>query len=209
MHTLSPVFVNAVLLSLSLLTLLHRTSHPPRFACVRWRQDVELNTLHARLHVTTICCHAQALPLTDEACWLYCACVYLTPLFTSSWLPRFALHRFLGEWRLSHLKQSGINAKICHSRFILGIINVDFETKGGCSFRADVAYGQSVGLVNWGCGFESRVRQELSVEGVNNERSLHLWYHDWGETVEQGTEPRASQQWLPTAPVVCVCTWMG
>ncbi len=36
-------------------------------------------------------------PLTDEACWLYCACVYLTPLFTSSWLPRFALHRFLCE----------------------------------------------------------------------------------------------------------------
>lgn len=26
-------------LSLSLLTLLHRASHPPRFACVRWRQD--------------------------------------------------------------------------------------------------------------------------------------------------------------------------
>ncbi len=46
--------------------------------------------------------------------------------------------------------------------------------------------------------------------GVNNERSLHLRYHDWGETLEQGTEPptapRAPQHWLPTALGVCVCT---
>ncbi len=32
--------------------------------------------------------------------------------------------------------------------------------------------------------FESQVWQELSVEGVNNQRSLHLQYHDWGETLE-------------------------
>ncbi len=40
--------------------------------------------------------------------------------------------------------------------------------------------------------------------------SLHLQYHDWGETLEQGTKSptalRAPQDWLPTAPCgVCVC----
>ncbi len=54
--------------------------------------------------------------------------------------------------------------------------------------------------------------------GVNVQRSLHLQYHDWGETLEQGTEPptapRALQHWLPTAPgcvhgvCVCVCVCM-
>ncbi len=39
-------------------------------------------------------------------------------------------------------------------------------------------YGWSVGLVTRGCGFESQVRRELSVGGVNNERSLNLQYHD-------------------------------
>ncbi len=43
--------------------------------------------------------------------------------------------------------------------------------------------------------------------GVNNQRSLHPQYHDWGETLEQGTEPptapQAPQHWLPTAPGVC------
>ncbi len=67
--------------------------------------------------------------------------------------------------------------------------------------------GWSVGLVTRGCGFKSRVRQELSVGVVNNERSLHLLYHDWGETLEQGTEPptapRPPQHWQPTAPGVC------
>ncbi len=37
--------------------------------------------------------------------------------------------------------------------------------------------------------------------------------HDWGETLEQGPEPptapRAPHSRLPTAPSVCVCTWMG
>ncbi len=64
----------------------------------------------------------------------------------------------------------------------------------------------SVGFVTWGCGFESRLRQELSVGGVNNKHSLHLQYHDRGENLEQGTEPptapRVLQHWLPTAPGV-------
>ncbi len=68
--------------------------------------------------------------------------------------------------------------------------------------------GESVGLVTRGCGFESRLRQELLVGGVNNERSLHLQYHDCSETFEQGTEPptapRAPQHFMPTAPGVCV-----
>ncbi len=51
--------------------------------------------------------------------------------------------------------------------------------------------------------------------------NLRLWIwisapegivHDWGETLEQGTEPptapRAPQRRLPTAPK-CVSTWMG
>lgn len=59
-------------------------------------------TLHARPRVTTM---RRRCPWADEACWLYCACVYLTPLFTSSWLPRFTLHRFLCEWRLSQRKK--------------------------------------------------------------------------------------------------------
>ncbi len=37
--------------------------------------------------------------------------------------------------------------------------------------------------------------------------SLHLQYHDWGESLEQGTEPPTApwtpQHWLPTAPGVC------
>ncbi len=43
---------------------------------------------------------------------------------------------------------------------------------------------------------------------LNNQRSLHPQYHDWGETLEQGTEP-PSAPWapqhkrLPTAPGVC------
>ncbi len=70
-------------------------------------------------------------------------------------------------------------------------------------------------LKSKGCGFESQVKQELSVGGgVNNQRSLHLQYHNWSETLEQGTK-------LPTAPRgaaalaahcsrhVCVYTWMG
>ncbi len=49
--------------------------------------------------------------------------------------------------------------------------------------------------------------QELTVGGVNVQRSLHPQYHDW-DALEQGTEPptapRASQhKWLPTAPGVC------
>ncbi len=36
--------------------------------------------------------------------------------------------------------------------------------------------------------------------------------HDWGETLEQGTEPptapRAPQRWLPTAPGVCALGWV-
>ncbi len=54
---------------------------------------------------------------------------------------------------------------------------------------------------------ESQVRQELLVGGVNNQHSLHLQCHDWGETLAQGTKPptapRAPQHWLPTAPGVC------
>ncbi len=38
---------------------------------------------------------------------------------------------------------------------------------------------------------------------------FHPQSHDWGEALEQGTEPptapRAPQHWLPTAPGVCVC----
>ncbi len=44
-------------------------------------------------------------------------------------------------------------------------------------------------LVKWSCGFESQVWQELSGGELNNECSLHLRYHDWGEILEQGTEP--------------------
>ncbi len=57
-----------------------------------------------------------------------------------------------------------------------------------------------------GCGFESQDQKGLSVGGVNNQRSLHSQYHDWG-ALEQGTEPptapRAPPHWLPTAPGVC------
>ncbi len=56
--------------------------------------------------------------------------------------------------------------------------------------------------------------------GVNVQHSLHPQYHDWGETLEQGTKPptapRAPQHWLPSVCVcvfhyslLCVCTWMG
>ncbi len=51
---------------------------------------------------------------------------------------------------------------------------------------------------------------------------LHPQYHNWGETLEQGTKPptapRAPQHWLPSVCVcvcvfhyslLCVCTWMG
>ncbi len=58
-----------------------------------------------------------------------------------------------------------------------------------------------------GCRFKYQVRQGLSVGSVNNHRSLHPQYHDWGETLEQGTEPptapRAPQHWLPTAQGAC------
>ncbi len=44
-------------------------------------------------------------------------------------------------------------------------------------------------------------RQELSVGGVNVQRSLHPQYHDWGAP----TAPRVLQhKWLPTAPGLCV-----
>ncbi len=58
--------------------------------------------------------------------------------------------------------------------------------------------------------------------GVINEHSLYLQYHDWGETLEQGTEPptapRTAAALADTAPgvcsqcvcsLLCVCTWMG
>ncbi len=42
---------------------------------------------------------------------------------------------------------------------------------------------------------------------VNNQRSLRFQYHDWGETLEQGTKPptapQAPQHWLPAATGVC------
>ncbi len=60
--------------------------------------------------------------------------------------------------------------------------------------------------------FDSQVRQGLSVGGVNNKCSLHLQYHDWGETLEQGTDPptapRAPQHGCPLLRVCvhcCVC----
>ncbi len=56
--------------------------------------------------------------------------------------------------------------------------------------------------------------------GANNQCSFHLQYHDWGETLEQGTEPpncSPGAAWLPTAlcvfvhycvcVCVCVCVW--
>ncbi len=45
--------------------------------------------------------------------------------------------------------------------------------------------------------------------GVNVQRSLHPQYHDWGETLEQGTEPptapRAPHPLLQVCVCVCVC----
>ncbi len=53
--------------------------------------------------------------------------------------------------------------------------------------------------VTQGCEFKFRLWQEVSV-------------HDWGETLEQGTDPptapRAPQCWLPTAPGVCALGWV-
>ncbi len=43
--------------------------------------------------------------------------------------------------------------------------------------------------------------------GVNNQRSLHLQYHDWGETLEQGTGPPTAP-WAPQqygCPLLRVC----
>lgn len=47
--------------SLSLLTLLHRASHPPRFACVRWRQVVVAQNI-ARSSACDYHAHAHAPP---------------------------------------------------------------------------------------------------------------------------------------------------
>ncbi len=79
-------------------------------------------------------------------------------------------------------------------------------------------------LLPEGYGLESRVRQEMSVCGGGITSALfHPQYHDWGETLEQGTEPptapQAQQQYYcPLLRVcvhsvcvhccVCVCDWM-
>ncbi len=58
--------------------------------------------------------------------------------------------------------------------------------------------GKSVGLVTRGCGFW--ISAPVGI------------VHDWGETLEQGTEPstapRTTQCRLPTAPGVCALEWV-
>ncbi len=56
----------------------------------------------------------------------------------------------------------------------------------------------SVGLVTRGCGFESRLRQELSTTEV---RPL-------SKAPNLQTTPRAPQHWLPTALGVCALGWV-
>ncbi len=78
-------------------------------------------------------------------------------------------------------------------------------------------------------GYKDKRGSRGLMDRASDERSLHPQYHDWGETLEQGTEPptapRAPQHWLPTAlcvcvrvcvcvcvftcSLLCVCTWMS
>ncbi len=50
----------------------------------------------------------------------------------------------------------------------------------------------------------------IVVGGVKTSALWHPQFHDWGETLEQGTEPTTAP-WVPIAlgVCVCVCTWMG
>ncbi len=55
--------------------------------------------------------------------------------------------------------------------------------------------------------FKSQVWLELSVGGVNNHRSLHLQYHDWGEVRPLSKAPNCSLGAIALAAhsYGCVC----
>lgn len=109
----------------------------PSEVYVRAVTSARRHSKHCTLSLVWLC--AQALLLTDEARWLYRACVYLTPLFTS-WAMAASIRTASVFIRMTYivkkkeslrkmlsftfdLKRRGTNAMIHHRSII-------FETKG-------------------------------------------------------------------------------
>lgn len=176
---------------LSLLTLLHRASHPPRFTCVRWRQHVAVQNI-ARACVTTVRrrCSDWWESLVVSRMRLLNAFVYVMAASTRTASVFIRMTKIVDKKKKSRcvkcfffLRLIWNSAENMHHIFILRIIHADFETKGvlfmvmpnpffqGSAVKSFIYYNAPLNMLSTGlsdvtCFRSQRTGNCIVVEGV-------------------------------------------